>query len=263
MVYSVQLWELSWCQRCHENQLCHQSLQRWQHVDFGFQSTGKISRLWLHLLMACHYVQASHVQERVLRDDITVFLNTSFIHTSFILIQWNVMILLYQLRLCWPWMNGSLLYHCRYNVFICEILLLHTIGVLYWIMYSLGNIWVKHCKHNIKELIMNDKFSFVITPVIPQSHPTVGPIRFLSPVRFLACKAEWSARRNFTSVLFSWSHQATGPIWLDTAVQIWFSGIIRRTPRVPCVMPLQKEINWLPDGYQLEDTLWTMILQKW
>ena len=42
--------------------------------------------------------------------------------------------------------------------------------------------------------------------VMPQSHPTTGPVRFLSPVRFLARKAEWSARRNFTSVLFSWSH---------------------------------------------------------
>ena len=42
--------------------------------------------------------------------------------------------------------------------------------------------------------------------VMPQSHPTTDPVRFLSPVRFLARKAEWSARRNFTSVLFSWSH---------------------------------------------------------
>ena len=158
--------------------------------------------------------------------------------------------------LCWAWMNPSLLYHCRYNVFICEILLLHTIGVLYWIIYSLGNIWVKHCIHNIKELIMNDKFSFVITPVMPQSHPTVGPIRFLSPVRFLSRKAEWSARRNFTPVLFSWSHQATGPLRLDTAVQIWFRGIIRRTPRVPCVMPLQKEIHWLPEYWGL--TCWCL-----
>ena len=41
---------------------------------------------------------------------------------------------------------------------------------------------------------------------LPQSHPTTGPIRFLSPVRFLARKAEWSAHKNFTSVLFSWSH---------------------------------------------------------
>ena len=37
--------------------------------------------------------------------------------------------------------------------------------------------------------------------LMPQSHPTTGPVRFLSPVRFLALKAEWSARRNFTSVL--------------------------------------------------------------
>ena len=61
---------------------------------------------------------------------------------------------------------------------------------------------------------------------MPQSHPTTGPVRFLSPVRFLAHKAEWSARRNFVLILYSWSHQATGPIWLN------------RTPRVPHVMPV-------------------------
>ena len=68
---------------------------------------------------------------------------------------------------------------------------------------------------------------------MPQSHPTTGPVRFLSPVRFLARKAEWSARRNLTSVLFSWSHQATGPVRLDTAAYLWFGWIIRMTPRVP------------------------------
>ena len=68
---------------------------------------------------------------------------------------------------------------------------------------------------------------------MPQSHPTTGPVRFLPPVRFLARKAEWSARRNSTSVLFLWSHQATGPVRLDTAVYLWFGWIIRMTPRVP------------------------------
>ena len=71
---------------------------------------------------------------------------------------------------------------------------------------------------------------------MPQSHPTTGPVRFLSPVRFLARKAEWSAR---TSVLFSWSHQATGPVRLDTAVYLWFSWIIRMTPRVPRAVPVR------------------------
>ena len=66
---------------------------------------------------------------------------------------------------------------------------------------------------------------------MPQSHPTTGPVRFLSPVRFVARKAEWSARRNFTSVLLSWSHQAMGPVRLDTAVYLWFGWIIRMTPR--------------------------------
>ena len=72
-----------------------------------------------------------------------------------------------------------------------------------------------------------------------QSHPTTAPVRFLSSVRFLACEAEWSARGNLASVLFSWSHQATGPVWLDTAVCLWFGWIIPRTPRVPRAMPVQ------------------------
>ena len=76
-------------------------------------------------------------------------------------------------------------------------------------------------------------------PVMPQSHPTTGPVRFSSPVRFLARKAEWSARRNFTSVLFPWSHQATGHVRLDTAAYLWFGWIIRRTPRVPRAMPVR------------------------
>ena len=75
--------------------------------------------------------------------------------------------------------------------------------------------------------------------LMPQSHPTTGPVRFLSPVRFLARKAEWSARRNFTSVLFSWSHQATDPVRLDTALYLWFGWIIRMTPRVPRAVPVQ------------------------
>ena len=65
------------------------------------------------------------------------------------------------------------------------------------------------------------------------SHPTTGPIRFLAPVRFLACKAEWSTHRNFMLVLFSWSHQATGPVWLAMAAHLWFDPIIRRTPHGP------------------------------
>ena len=75
--------------------------------------------------------------------------------------------------------------------------------------------------------------------IMPQSHPTTGPVRFLSPVRFLARTAEWCARRNFTSVLFPWSHQATGPARLDTAVYLWFGWIIHRTPRVTRAMPVR------------------------
>ena len=73
---------------------------------------------------------------------------------------------------------------------------------------------------------------------MPQSHPTTGPVRFLSPVRFLARKAEWSARRNFTSVLFPWSHQATGPVRLAASAYLGFGWIIRRTSRVPRAMPV-------------------------
>ena len=75
---------------------------------------------------------------------------------------------------------------------------------------------------------------------MPQSHPTTGPVWFLSPVRFIIRKAEWSARRNFTSVLFSWSHQATVPVRLDKAVYLWFGWIIRMTPRVPRAMPVRE-----------------------
>ena len=69
----------------------------------------------------------------------------------------------------------------------------------------------------------------VYSLLMPQSHPTTGPVRFLSPVRFPARKAEWSARRNFTSVLFSWSHQATGPYGLTRLYTYglveWFPGL--------------------------------------
>ena len=74
--------------------------------------------------------------------------------------------------------------------------------------------------------------------LMPQSHPTKGPVQFLSPVRFLAHKAEWSGHRNFMSVLFSWSHQATGPVWLDMAVYLWFGWIIHRTSWVLRAVPV-------------------------
>ena len=52
-----------------------------------------------------------------------------------------------------------------------------------------------------------------------------GPRTILSPVRFLARKTEWSARRNFMSVLFSWSHQVTDPVRLDTAVHLLYGWV--------------------------------------
>ena len=80
-------------------------------------------------------------------------------------------------------------------------------------------------------------WGFEIQWVMPQSHPTMGPIRFLAPIWFLAHKSEWSACRNFTPVLFFWSHQATSPLWLDTAVHFWFDRIICRTPHGPLWCP--------------------------
>ena len=74
---------------------------------------------------------------------------------------------------------------------------------------------------------------------MPQSHLTTGPVRFLAPVRCLARKAECSARRNFTLVLFSWSHQATGPVRFHTAVHIWCDRTNRRTPHGPRAMLLR------------------------
>ena len=73
---------------------------------------------------------------------------------------------------------------------------------------------------------------------MPQSHPTKGPVRFLSPVRFLARKAEWSARRNFTSVLFPWSHQATGIVrlWHVCILMVWLNNSKDPTG-IPCSYP--------------------------
>ena len=77
--------------------------------------------------------------------------------------------------------------------------------------------------------------NIIISQVMPQSHPTTGTVRFLTPVRFLARKAEWSARRNFTPVLLWWSHQATGPVRL--AVHLCFDQIIPRIHMDPVRCP--------------------------
>ena len=75
--------------------------------------------------------------------------------------------------------------------------------------------------------------------IMPQSHTTTSPVRFLSPIWFIARKAKWSARRNFTLVLFPWSHQATGPVRLAASAYLWFDWIIRRIPRVPRAVPVR------------------------
>ena len=105
--------------------------------------------------------------------------------------------------------------------------------------YHLFSQWDLSISRSFFHCITRERHS-IGRPVMPQSHPTTGPVRFLSPVRFLARKAEWSTRRIFTSVLFPWSHQATGPVRLDTSANLWFGWIIRRTPRVPRAMPVRE-----------------------
>ena len=50
-----------------------------------------------------------------------------------------------------------------------------------------------------------------------------GPVRFLSPVRFLARKAEWSARRNFTVGAILVVTLGYGPrtIWHYCTLMVW------------------------------------------
>ena len=84
-------------------------------------------------------------------------------------------------------------------------------------------------------------FTGCLWSLMPQSHLTMRSVQFLAPVQFLARKAEWRARRNFTMVLFSWSHQAVGPAWLDAAVHLWLDRIIPRSPHGPRVM-----LVWVP-----------------
>ena len=91
---------------------------------------------------------------------------------------------------------------------------------------------------------------------MPQSHPTTGPVLLLSPVRYLARKAEWSARKNFKSVLFPWSHQATGPIRLAAAAYLWFGWIIRRTPWVSRAMSVRSPYGPRTGTFNVFHILW-------
>ena len=74
--------------------------------------------------------------------------------------------------------------------------------------------------------------------LMPQSHPTTGPVRFLSPVRFLARKAEWSARRNFT-------------------VHLWFGRIILRAPWVPRAGPVRASYGSRTKIFDVFISYWT------
>ena len=84
--------------------------------------------------------------------------------------------------------------------------------------------------------------SFWLSDIKDLYHASVtsnhGPQTIFS-TRTISCrKAEWSAHRNFTPVLFLWSHQATGPIRLDMAVHLWFDRIVHRIPHGPSAMPV-------------------------
>ena len=61
---------------------------------------------------------------------------------------------------------------------------------------------------------------------------------------------------NFTSVLFLWSHQATGPVRLDTAVYLWFGWIIRMTPRVPSGVPVRASYGSRTGIFNVFHILW-------
>ena len=69
---------------------------------------------------------------------------------------------------------------------------------------------------------------------MPQSLPTTGPVRFLSPIRFRACKAEWSARRNV----------AVGAVFMVS------SGYGSRAARHGCI-----PMVWLNNSPDSTDTL--------
>ena len=95
---------------------------------------------------------------------------------------------------------------------------------------------------SIDGLIEKDTIKPSADTFLNYSKRYIAPLQ-ISPVRFFARKAEWSARRNFTSMLFPWSHQVAGPIRLAASAYLRFGWIIRRTPRVPRAMPV-----WAPFG---------------
>ena len=128
-----------------------------------------------------------------------------------------------------------------YKLFNVRALISSKMGDTYmhqWTASSLDLIMAS-CLFSTKALSapMMTQCLLVLYVSVTSNH---GPGTILSPVRFLAHKAEWSARRNFMLVLFfSRSHQATGPIHFDTAVHLRFGRIIFRIPRVPRAVPVQ------------------------
>ena len=104
-------------------------------------------------------------------------------------------------------------------------------------LYGLNSLFLWYCNRYIFRVtcpLWGESTGHRWIPLTKVSNASVTsnhmPRTILAPVRFLARKAEWSDRRNFTPVLFSWSHRSTGPGGLQTAEYLWFDWIIRRLP---------------------------------
>ena len=76
--------------------------------------------------------------------------------------------------------------------------------------------------------------------VMPQSHPTTGPVRFLSPVRFLAVRPS-EAPVGILRRCCSRGHiRLRAPYDLTRTVHLWFGRITLRIPWVPRAGPARK-----------------------
>ena len=72
--------------------------------------------------------------------------------------------------------------------------------------------------------------------LMPQSHPTTGPVRFLSPVRFLPVRPS-EAPVGIIRRCCSCGHiRLRAPYGLT---HLWFGWIICRTPWLPCAVPVR------------------------
>ena len=100
----------------------------------------------------------------------------------------------------------------NFEIFFVDIIFVPKIGVCFS-FYPVSLIFEYEAKPHIRWPNMR------LANLVPTSRR----------LRFLARKAEWSGRGDFTSVLFSRS-SGYGPS--NTAAYLWFGWMIRRTPRV-------------------------------